>query len=123
MEFFVRKVCAAILGICSIGCLIGCGGSNSSTSLTTTPPTQITLTVTGSAPTAAGSQVDSGSWTALTITGSTATFSVPQPTSNYAVAVLCPVSPSSNPNQREVVIEANVADFATPTIFCPPETT
>lgn len=119
----MRNFSTAVLGICSIGCLMACGGSNTSTTLTTTPPTQVTLTVSGSTPTAAGSQVDGGSWTSLALSGSTATFTVPKPTSNYAVAVLCPVSPSSNPNQSEVVIEANVGDIASPTIYCPPETT
>ena len=55
----MRNFSTAVLGICSVGCLMACGGSNTSTTLTTTPPTQVTLTVSGSAD---GCRFASGRW-------------------------------------------------------------
>lgn len=116
----MRSACLALLASCSTLLLIACGGSSSSTTTTTPPPpTQVTLTVTGATPTAVATQADGGSWSALTFSGTTATFTVPSATSNYAVAVLCPL-PTISPNQIETIFEASASDTTSPSVFCPP---
>jgi hypothetical protein len=47
---------------------------------------------------------------------------VPSAKSNYAVAVRCPFSSTTNTNELQAVIEANASDFAAPTFNCPPAT-
>jgi hypothetical protein len=44
---------------------------------------------------------------------------VPSATSNYAVAVLCPL-PTISPNQIETIFEASAGDTTSPSVFCPP---
>ncbi|MGC2473558.1 MAG: hypothetical protein WA485_04435 [Candidatus Sulfotelmatobacter sp.] len=117
----MRSACLALLALSSTLFLIACGGGSSSSSTTTTPPppTQLTLTLSGAAPAAVATQADGGSWSALALSGATATFTVPSATSNYAVAVLCPASTISA-TQTETIFEANAGDTTAPSVFCPP---
>lgn len=112
----------SLLFMCAIVPLMACGGSgNGSTiTLTTAPPVQVNLTVTGAAPIVAASQVNGGSWSTLSLAGSKATFTVPGPTSNYAVAVLCPISAAFPPNQVQAIFEASASDTTSPAVYCPP---
>src|SRR5207248_9933685 len=120
----VRWFYSGPLTICIIAVLVACGasGNSGSPTTTTTPPLTVTIKVTGAAPSALASQVDGGAWSSLTINGSSGTFTVPSARSNYAVAVRCPFSSTANPNEQQLVIEANASDIAVPTFTCPPTT-
>ena len=117
----MRSLSQSLVAFSLSACLAACGGSSSGggNHLTTTPPTPVTLTVSGAAPMVAATQIAGGSWSALTMSGSTATFNVPSPSAEYAVAVMCP-APTAGGVQIEAVIEALASDTTSPTIYCPP---
>ena len=119
----MRSLSLAFVAMCLIVSLAACGGSGggSNNHLTTSPPVPVKLTVTGATPTMAATQVAGGSWSALTLSGSTATFNVASTSTSYAVAVLCPASTASG-IQIEGVFEALASDTTSPTLYCPPTT-
>ena len=120
----MRSLSQSFLALCLSVCLVACGGSSSgggNNMLTTTPPTPVTLTVNGATPMLAATQIAGGSWSALTMSGSTATFNVPSTSASYAVAVLCP-APIPSGIQIEAVFEALASDTTSPTLYCPPTT-
>jgi len=112
----MRYAFLAVLTICTLSLLTGCGGGSGTTM---TPPntTTVQLKVVGGTPVAAAVQINGGTWTSLTLSGSTASFSVSSTTTPYAVAVFCPL-PSSN-TRVETIFEATAADTTTVTSGCP----
>ncbi|ADH65030.1 hypothetical protein Mesil_3439 (plasmid) [Allomeiothermus silvanus DSM 9946] len=104
------------LGLLAAGLLAGCGGSSSP------PPSSITLTVKDPAGNfnAAAYQVGSGSWQALSMSGTgtlTGSFNLSGNT-KYGVAVRCS-------NLEVKVIQADASELANPTLECsstPPST-
>jgi hypothetical protein len=70
----------------------GCGGSGGNTGGGGggQAPTLVTFTISGSTPTAVATQVGSGAFTAATLTSGKMTLSLPDGTTNFAVAYLCP---------------------------------
>ncbi len=111
----------------AVGLIVsGCGGSSGSTGSggggggggggTTTT---VTVSFTGT-PTALATQVGSGSYTAATLTSGKLTLSVPNSTTNFAVAYVCVDSSYT----MQTVIEASTLDgssFTAP--YCPPTAT
>ena len=84
--------CGGSGGTFSCGLCGGGGGGN---------PTTITISFSGTAPTAVATQIGSGSYTAATLASGKLTVSVPSGTTNYAVAYACPpVSLGIPPNQQ-----------------------
>lgn len=118
----MRSLFQSFVVLCLSACLVACGGSSGggNNMLTTTPPTPVTLTVSGATPMLAATQIAGGSWSALTMSGATATFNVPSSSAAYAVAVLCPARTSGV--QIEAVLEALASDTTSPTLYCPPTT-
>ncbi len=102
----------------------GCGGSGSYSSggggSNPSPnTTAITVTFAGSGqPLAAATQFGTGAWTTATVTNKTLTLSVPNGTTNYAVAYVCPTWQGMGPVNPENVIEATVADGVAYTVSC-----
>jgi hypothetical protein len=122
------------------GLLSGCGGSSSGNAGNGTgsggsnpppppPPTTITFTVTGPAPTAVATQIGAGSFTAATLSSSGAlTLTLPNGTTNFAVAFVCPASSSTNSSSatqqtNEYVYEASTADGSSFGGVCPSTST
>ena len=106
-----RLVLLALLAV-PAGCNTGGGGSGGGNPPTPPPGTTITLTVTGNAPAAAAMQTGSGSWSKLTMTGQSGSFTLPSGTGTYGVAIVCDTL-------FEFIEELTVSDTKSPTIFCP----
>ena len=87
-------------------------------------PTIVTVTFTGSAPTAAATQIGTGSFAAATLSGSSLTLSVPSGTTNFAVAYVCPAqtiqSIATYQLTSQYVVEATTGDSTSYSFFgCP----
>jgi len=105
--------------------LAGCGGGSNSSSSGGggggQSPTTVTYTFTGAAPTAVASRVGSGAYAAATLQSSKLTLSIPNGTTEYAVAFACPntslgiVNFSSN---EEFVVQRSILDGTSFTEFC-----
>ncbi|HLY99802.1 MAG TPA: hypothetical protein VKT33_12150 [Candidatus Angelobacter sp.] len=106
--YWLRAVLLGLLGI-----MAGCEPINNGHS--TAGGTMVTVTFTGGTPLAAATQSGTGTFTAATITGGKLSLTVPQGTTKYAIAWVCPgVAGSGNTVNSEFVIEATTQD---PTSF------
>jgi hypothetical protein len=100
----------------------GCGGSTSNGNQGNT--TTITVTFTGPTPTAVATQIGSATFTPASLSGSTLTFTLPDETTNFAVAYVCPTwTESPGPGvidsfSDEYVIMASTSDATTYTREC-----
>jgi hypothetical protein len=116
MEMRNRSVSGVILWVLA-GLLSGCGGGSSM------PPsggTPVTLSFTGSTPTAVATQTGAGAFIPMT-PASQITFSLPQGTTTYAVAYVCPpISLSSITLTQEHVVEVSTQDNVQLTLLCIP---
>ncbi len=108
--------------------LTGCGGSSSNGGGGGggggSEPTIVTVTFAGGTPTAAATQIGSGSFAPAALSGSSLTLSVPSGTTNFAVAYVCPAQTEggSPPFQltSEFVVEATTGDGTSYSLFgCP----
>jgi hypothetical protein len=89
----------------------GCGGTIRLAGGGNGNSTTVTFTFTGATPTAAATEVGSGSFTAVTAVSNTVTLSVPEGTTDFAVAYLCPsYTLSGSTFEREYVFEATLED-------------
>jgi hypothetical protein len=96
--------------------LVGCGGSSGSGG---NGPTTVTFAITG-APTAVATQIGSGTFTAATLSGNSLTMSVPEGTTNFAVAYVCPgYSDGYFVEFEEIVVEASTKDGTSFSENCP----
>lgn len=113
-RWLVLCVCTAFLTGCgSRGNMTGGGGGSGSN------PAVITIHFDGSAtPTVVAAKMGSGAYSAQSLTNGTLTLSVPDGTSNYAVAYLCPSVTGSN-EVEEDVWEASTADGSSVSFVCP----
>jgi hypothetical protein len=117
--------------------MAGCGGSSSSSSSGGSGggggnggggngggnSTNVTFAITGT-PTAVATKIGSGSFTAATLTDGSLTLSLPDGTTNFAVAYVCPsVNVGSTTSQRmetnEDVVEASTLDGTSFSESCP----
>lgn len=86
----------------------------------------VTVTFTGNTPTAAATQIGSGSFAAAALSGSSLTLSVPSGTTNFAVAYACPAQTiQASPTFQltsDYVVEATTGDGTSYSFFgCPYE--
>jgi hypothetical protein len=101
--------------------LSACGGGSSSSS---NPPPQtpsgtaISAQFVGAAPTAVAYQTGTGNWTAASLQSGSLNFSVPQGTSTYSVAYVCPTWQGMGPVSNEYILEATTKDPATFSVSC-----
>jgi hypothetical protein len=114
METSNRSVAAIIVWVLAV-LLSGCG---SGTSMPPSGGTPVTLSFTGNTPTAIATQTGSGAFTPMT-PASQITFTLPQGTTTYAVAYVCPpISLSSTTLTLEHVVEVSTQDNVQPTLVC-----
>ncbi len=110
--------------------LSGCGGSSSGGSSSGgsgggggNNGTTVTFTITGS-PTGVATQIGAGAFTAATLSDNKLTLSLPEGTTNFAVAYVCPpltmtfASPPETQEFDETVIEASTLDGNSFTGYC-----
>jgi hypothetical protein len=107
---------AVLLGL--LGIMVGCepitGTGNS-----TPGGTAITVTFAGGTPLTAAAQTGTGNFTAATVTGGKLSLTVPQGTTKYAIAYVCPgVAGLKNTVNSEFVIEATTQDPTSFTTSC-----
>jgi hypothetical protein len=112
---------AVILGL--LGIMVGC---EPITGNATSPGgTAITVTFAGGTPLTAATQTGTGNFTAATVAGGKLSLTVPQGTTKYAIAYVCPgVAGLRNTVNSEFVIEATTQDPTSFTTSClgPPVT-
>lgn len=91
----------------------GCGGGNN---IMTSGGTPVSVTFTGGAPLAIALQTGTGAFTPLTA-GNQITFTVPQGTTTYALAYVCPPPTGANASE-EHVFEATTQDTTSLHLIC-----
>lgn len=121
LRFMVLGICAAFVAGCggggSGGSLGGGGGTGGGGG---DNPSVVTIAFKGDAPTVVAAQIGSGAYTLQTLSGTTLTLTVPNGTSNYAVAYLCPAFTSGQySSQFEYVWEASTTDGSSLNLNCP----
>ena len=111
-----------LLLIASVGLtagLAGCGGSTSTVSGTPPGNTSVSYNFTGGTPTAAAVQVGAGSFAAATLQSGALSVTIPDGTTNYSVAYVCPPIPGfGNTVTSEFVIQASTADGTSFNVSC-----
>jgi len=104
--------------------IAGCGGSGGGTTTCTgadcgggtgPPPTTVTVTFGGGVPTVAAAKIGTGAFISQTVSGNKLTLSIPNGTTNYAVAAVCPALGTA---QWEFVWEASTADGTSLDFYC-----
>ncbi|HEV3154626.1 MAG TPA: hypothetical protein VGZ02_12545 [Candidatus Baltobacteraceae bacterium] len=90
------------------------GGSSGGGGSPPNPPsgTTITFSVTGNGASAAAAKIGTGAWASLTLSGNAATFTLPNGTSTYGVAIVCD-------SIFEFIELLSTSDTTTPSINCP----
>jgi hypothetical protein len=108
--------------------LAGCGGGSNSSSSGGgggggggQSPTTVTYTFTGGAPIAVASQIGAGAYAAATLQSSKLTLSIPNGTTDYAVAFACPSTAfiANFSSNEEFVVQRSVLDGTSFTELCP----
>jgi len=97
------------LSLCAVvmAGIAGCGGSSGPPACCPANPTTVTYTFTGATPNVVATQIGTRAYTQAALSSGTLTVSVPDGTTDYAVAYTCP---SPNIIDGEVVLEASVLD-------------
>jgi len=109
--------CGALIGITSCG---GTAGSGSTGGGGGGNPATVTLTFRGATPVAVAARIGSGAFTKQTLNSNVLTLSIPNGTSNYAVAFGCPeLAFGSAASNAEFVIEASILDGTALSPACP----
>lgn len=99
--------------------LAGCGGSSSSGPSTGPTSTTVVYTFQGEAPSAVAVEIGTGSYTAATIQSGQLSLSIPNGTTNYAIAYVCPQAAGlGDLITAEYVIEASTSDGNSFTTTC-----
>jgi hypothetical protein len=104
------------LSLCAglMACLAGCGGNSNSGGGGGGGggnPTIVTYTFTDAMPTAVATQIGTGAYTLASVQSGTLTISVPDGTSNYSIAWVCPNSDiAPNVYLNELVFQRSTAD-------------
>ena len=99
--------------------LAGCGGSSSAGPSTGPTSTTVVYTFQGEAPSAAAVEIGTGSFTAATIQSGQLSLSIPNGTTKYAIAYVCPEAAGlGNLITAEYAIEASTADGNSFTTSC-----
>jgi hypothetical protein len=105
-----------IVGLLSIMLIAGCAGGNSPGSGS---GTTVTFTFTAGTPLAAAVQIGTGAFTTASIQGGNVVVSLPNTTTKYALAYVCPpVAGFGNTVSSEFVIEATLQDGTAFTVSC-----
>ncbi|HXY16404.1 MAG TPA: hypothetical protein VEI26_18075, partial [Terriglobales bacterium] len=98
----------------------GCGGGTGG-SPNPTPPsegTAVSIKFTGGGPLAVAQQTGTGTWSTASLQNGTLSLTVPQGTTNYAVAYLCPTWQGMGAVSSEYVIEATTKDATSYSLSC-----
>jgi len=112
------------LAVCGIA---GCGGSGGGGNMGGGGggnPTTVTFTFKGAAPTAVAAQIGSGSFKAETVSSGAVSLSIPDGTTKFAVAYVCPSvavmagGTQVGQNTNETIVEASTADGTSFTVTC-----
>ena len=99
--------------------LAGCGGSSGTGPSTGPTSTTVVYTFQGEAPSAVAVQIGAGSYTAATLASGQLSLSIPNGTTNYAIAYVCPQAAGlGDLITAEFVIEASTADGNSFTTSC-----
>jgi hypothetical protein len=101
--------------------LSACGGGSASSSNPPPPGptgTAIAVQFTGGTPLAVAYQTGTGSWTTASLQSGFLNFTVPEGTSTYAVAYVCPTWQGMGPVSSEYILEATIKDPATFSVSC-----
>ncbi len=108
----VPGVCAAVIAGCGGGgSTSGGGGGTGGSGGGQGNPTVVTVTFSGAAPGTVAASVGGGAFAVQTLSGSALSLSIPNGTSNYAVAYLCPAQVTGQTSwQDEYVWEASTVD-------------
>lgn len=122
-EVFVRQSVLYVLMATVVACLCGCGGGSSSSTPPLPPPptgTAMKVTFAGIAPLVVAEQIGTGAWAAATLQSGLLSFTLPQGTTTYAIAYVCPTVQGMGPLNYEYVIEATIQDGTTYAVSCRP---
>src|SRR5215831_11814228 len=111
-----RKASISLLALV-IACISGCGGNP------TPSGTKINVTFTGPVPVGIAERIGTANWAEVAVpTDPQLSFTIPNGTTDYAIAYICPNSfdPSSPHLSRydEYVFEATISDPTTYTLNC-----
>jgi hypothetical protein len=107
----------------------GCGGGSGggSTGGGGIPPTTVTFSFIGSAPTTVAARIGSGAYEAQTLTSAELTLSIPNGTKDFAVAFVCPPWPQTvggvqvGKLTEQTVVQKTVSDGTSFTWSCLPQ--
>ena len=109
-----RKASISLLALV-IACISGCGGNP------TPSGTKINVTFTGPVPVGIAERIGTANWAEIAVpTDSQLSFTIPNGTTDYAIAYLCPDSGISghSPEYSEYVFEATISDPTTYNLNC-----
>ena len=123
LNLIAAVVCVFVTG-CGSSVKSGGGGGGGGGN---TNPTTVTVTFKATSIAAVAVKIGSGSFTPATLSSNTLTLSIPQGTTDFAVAYLCPTYPSYSGGlqysyNEQYVIEGNTQDATSFTESCPPPT-
>lgn len=116
-----RKLFAfGLFMLCGTVFLLGCGGGNSTSpgGGTTPPGTQVAVTFTGGAPLVVADQIGTGTWAAATVQSGVLNLTIPQGTTTYGIAYLCPTYQGMGPVKPEYVLYATISDPTSYSVPC-----
>jgi len=100
--------------------LSACGGGSLSSSNQQPRPTGTAIAVkfTGGAPLAIAEEIGTGNWTTASLQNGALGLTVPQGTSTYAIAYLCPTWQGMGPVSSEYVLQATIKDATSYSVTC-----
>ena len=108
--------CVVVIGIFSIILISGCASGHP---VTPTPTSSAIFTFTGGTPIVAAVQIGTAAFAPATVQGGQLTVTVPNATTKYAIAYVCPPVPGfGNTVSGEFVIEATLQDGTAFTVSC-----
>jgi len=119
-----KSVISGVLALFTIALMPACGGGGSSSgggSNNNPPPpqgTQVSITFAGSAPTVVAEQIGTGSWASASLSGGVLSLTIPQGTSIYGIAYLCPQYQGMGPIIPENILYATTSDPTIYTLTC-----
>ncbi|MBV8051243.1 MAG: hypothetical protein JOZ80_08655, partial [Acidobacteriaceae bacterium] len=98
--------------------LTACGGGSSSLQNPQPSGTAVTVKFLGGTPLAVAQQVGTGSWASASLQNGTLNLTIPEGTSTYAIAYLCPTWQGMSPVSSENVIGATLTDATSYSVSC-----
>ncbi len=109
----------ALIGALGLATLSGCAGSGGMSGGGGTGTT-VTASFTGATmPSGVAYQVGTGKFQQLTVSGASASFTVPSGSSAYGFAYVCPTFAAGNSYSNETIIQATTTDTTSLSMACP----